>query len=147
MSETPVSPDPGRDATPPGEPGGPGDYPWLGSPDWTLVPDSAQRPAWQDDDAFWAGEEDPGDPEEYEDPDNAPPPGLDDGQLAALIAGGRAAAAEQARAGQGRGAAGARRGAGRGRGGGRGAAGSGDARVGAGLPPGVHQPGVGVRVG
>jgi len=33
-----------------------------------------------------AEDEYPGDLEEYEDPDNAPPSGLDDGQLAALIA-------------------------------------------------------------
>jgi hypothetical protein len=98
MSDTPVSPDPGQDATPPGQPAGPGGYPWLGSPDWTPVPDSADWPAWQDEEAFWAGEEDPGDLDQYEDPDNAPPPGLDDGQLAALIAEGRKAAADQARA-------------------------------------------------
>ena len=43
-------------------------------------------------------EDDPGDgdPEEYEDPDNAPPRGMDDAQLAALIAGAREAAAGQA---------------------------------------------------
>ena len=97
MSETPASPDPGRDATPPGAPAGPGDYPWLGSPDWTLVPDSAEWPAWMGPDAHW-DDEHPGDPDQYQDPDNAPPPGLDDGQLAALISGGRAAAAGQARA-------------------------------------------------
>ena len=36
--------------------------------------------------------------EEYEDPDNAPPPGLDDAQLAALIAEAREVTAEQAAA-------------------------------------------------
>ncbi len=54
-------------------------------------------------------EDDPGDGEveEYEDPDNAPPPGMDDAQLFALIAEAReftaeqeAAEAEMARAGQ-----------------------------------------------
>jgi hypothetical protein len=42
--------------------------------------------------------DDPGDLEdfdEYEDPDNAPPPGLDDAELAALIAAAREAAADQ----------------------------------------------------
>jgi Domain of unknown function (DUF222) len=100
MSETPVSPGPGRDEDPPGTPAGPGDHPWLGSPDWTLVPESADWPDWREDEAFWAGEEDPGDLDEYEDPDNAPPPGLDDAQLAALIAEAREVTAEQARAAQ-----------------------------------------------
>jgi hypothetical protein len=43
------------------------------SPDW--LPDEACL-----DDEY------PGDLEEYEDPDNAPPPGLDDDQLTVLIA-------------------------------------------------------------
>jgi hypothetical protein len=52
-----------------------GDYPFLGSPDWTLVP---QSPDWDPDFlALAAEDEDPSD-EEYEDPDNAPPAGLDD---------------------------------------------------------------------
>ena len=60
--------------------------------------------------ATWrpSAEDDPGEfEEEYEDPDNAPPPGMDDAQLAALIAEAReitagqaAAAAEMARAGR-----------------------------------------------
>jgi hypothetical protein len=40
----------------------------------------------------------PGDLDEEEDPDNAPPPGLDDAQLAALIAEAREVTADQARA-------------------------------------------------
>ena len=48
-----------------------------------------------DDDAH-ADDEDPGDPDEYQDPDNAPPPGLDDAQLAALIAEAREVTAGQA---------------------------------------------------
>ena len=44
------------------------------SPDW----DEAYLAALADD-------EDPGDPDEYEDPDNASPAGLDDQELAALI--------------------------------------------------------------
>ena len=77
-------------------PAGPGDHPWLGFPGWRLVP---QRPDW---DEAWlaamADDEDPGDPDEYEDPDNAPPPGMDGDQLAALIAGAREITAEQVRA-------------------------------------------------
>ncbi len=97
MSETPVPRDPGQGDDPPGVPGvpaGPGEHPSLSSPGWTPVP---QRPDW---DEAWlaarAGDEDPGDPEEYEDPDNAPPPGLDDDQLAALIAEAREVTAGQA---------------------------------------------------
>ena len=52
--------------------------------------------------AIWrpCAEDDPGDgePAEYEDPDNAPPPGMDDAQLAALIAEAREFTAEQAEA-------------------------------------------------
>jgi hypothetical protein len=84
MSETPAPSSPGRDDGPPGTPAGPGDHPALGSPHWQLVP---QIPDW--DEAWLAGraeDEDPGDLEEYEDPDNAPPAGLDDAELAALIA-------------------------------------------------------------
>ena len=96
MSETPVSRDPGPDGDPSGVPAGPGDYPRLGSPGWRQVP---QSPDW---DEAWlaarAEDEDPGDPDEYEDPDNAPPAGLDDDQLAALIAEAREITAEQARA-------------------------------------------------
>ncbi len=76
MSETR---DPGRDEDPPGTPPGPGDHPELGSPDWRLVPCS---PDWLDHEAY-AQDDHPGDLEEYDDPDNAPPPGLDDDQLAA----------------------------------------------------------------
>ena len=56
-----------------------------------------QSPDW---DEAWlaarAEDEYPGDPEEDEDPDNAPPAGLDDAQLAALIAEAREVTAEQA---------------------------------------------------
>ena len=94
MSDTPAPRDPGQDDDPPGVPAGPGEHPSLSSPGWTPVP---QRP---DRDEAWlaarAGDEDPGDPEEYEDPDNAPPPGLDDDQLAALIAEAREVTADQA---------------------------------------------------
>ena len=56
MSETPDSPGPGRDDNLPGTPPGPGDLPWLGSPDWTLVPETADWPEgldqarWEDED-------------------------------------------------------------------------------------------------
>ena len=64
-------------------PAGPGDRPTLGSPGWRLVP---CRPDW--DEAYLAAmaeDEYPGDADLYEDPDNAPPAGLDDTELAALV--------------------------------------------------------------
>jgi len=98
MHQEPVPSDPGRDDGPPGTPAGPGGHPSLGSAGWRLVP---QSPDW--DEAFLAApldDEDPGDLEEDEDPDNAPPPGLDDDELAVLIAEarvkGRELAADQA---------------------------------------------------
>jgi hypothetical protein len=94
MGQTPVLRDPGRDENPPGTPAGPGDYPEFGSPNWRLVP---CRPDWLEE-AAYARDEDPGDLEEYEDPDHAPPPGLDDDQLAALIAEAREITAAEARA-------------------------------------------------
>ena len=113
MSDTPAPRHPGPDGDPPGEPAGPGDHPSLGSPGWTLVP---QSPDW---DEAWlaarAEDEYPGDPDEYEDPDNAPPPGLDDDELAALIAEAREVTAEQVRAAEMAARLGAHRGAGRGR--------------------------------
>ena len=76
-----------------------------------LVPSSAEWPEWRDEPGYLAAqcEDDPGDGDraEYEDPDNAPPPGMDDAQLATLIAEAEAftagqaeAEAEMARAGQ-----------------------------------------------
>ena len=60
MRETPVPRDPRRDEDPPGVLADPGDHPWLGPPDWRLVP---QSPDW---DEAWltarAEDEDPGDP-------------------------------------------------------------------------------------
>jgi hypothetical protein len=94
MSEAPVPRDPGRDETPPGTPAGPGEHPELGSPHWQLVPCS---PDWLDDEAY-AHDEYPGDLEEYEDPDNAPPRGLDDRELAILLARAREVSAADARA-------------------------------------------------
>ena len=86
----------GRDEASSGGAAGPGDYPSLGSPEWRLVP---CRPEW--DEAYLAAmaeDEDPGDPDLYEDPDNAPPADLDDAQLAALIVEAREITADQARA-------------------------------------------------
>jgi hypothetical protein len=95
MSETPVPRDPGRGEDPPGVPAGPGDHPWLGSPDWKLVP---QSPDWdQDYLALAADDEYPGDPDEYEDPGNAPL-WLEDEELAALLAEAGQAIADQAEA-------------------------------------------------
>jgi hypothetical protein len=96
MSETPVPRDPGPDGDQSGLPAGPGDRPSLGSPGWRLVP---QSPDW--DEAYLAAiadDEDPGDPEEDEDPDNAPPAGLDDRELAVVLAEAREMTADQARA-------------------------------------------------
>ena len=96
MSETPVPRDPGPGGDSSGLPAGPGDHPSLGSPGWQLVP---QSPDWDEDClAARADDEYPGDPDEYEDPDNAPPPGLDDAELAALLAEAREITADQARA-------------------------------------------------
>ena len=132
MSDTPAPRDPGPDEDPPGVPAGPGDHPWLGSPGWRPVP---QRPDW---DEAWlaarAEDEYPGDPDEDEDPDNAPPPGMDDDQLVALIAEAREITAEQARAAELAARLGHTAVAGRHRRGGRRAAGPGDARLGADLP-------------
>ena len=97
MSETPVPRDPGQDDTPPGVPSGPGDRPSLGSPGWRLVPQSPDWPEWMDEDAH-ADDEDPGDPDLYQDPDNAPPVGLDDAELEALLADAREIAAGPAEA-------------------------------------------------
>jgi hypothetical protein len=71
VPQEPALPDPGPDHGPAGVPAG---FPKLGSPRWRLV---ACRP--DRDEAYLAAlaeDEDPGDPEEYQDPDNAPPPGL-----------------------------------------------------------------------
>ena len=92
MHQEPVPADPGPDDDLPA------DYPELGSPHWRLVPQSPDWPEWMDD--ANAADEDPGDLEEYEDPDNAPPPGLDDEQLAVLLAEARQVTADQARAAQ-----------------------------------------------
>ncbi len=122
MHQEPVPQDPGRDGDP------------LRVPSW---------PDWMDDPAYLAAraeDEDPGDLDLDEDPDDAPPPGLedagvlDDAELEALIAEAREVTAGSGAGGGGRGPAGPGRYAGRdGRGGGR-AAGSGDARVRAGVP-------------
>jgi Domain of unknown function (DUF222) len=96
MSESPDHGLSGRDEDPSGMPAGSGDHPWLGSPDWRLV---SQSPDWdQDYLAAAADDEDPGDLDEYEDPDNTPPPGLDDFELEALIGEAGRAAADRVRA-------------------------------------------------
>jgi hypothetical protein len=85
MCDTPVPQDPGRDEDSSGAPAGSGDYPWIRSPDWP-------------DEETFLSDEDPGDLDDYEDPDCSPPPGLDDEELAALIAEAREITAEEARA-------------------------------------------------
>ena len=66
--------------------------------DGRLVPAGA---GWPDDEGYLAAlyeEDEPGDPDLDQDPDNAPPAGLDDAGLAALLAEAREATADQARA-------------------------------------------------
>jgi hypothetical protein len=100
MSDTPAPSGCGQDEDPPGTPAGPGDHPQPGSQRRQLVRQSPDWPQWMDHDAH-AEDEYPGDPDEYQDPGNAPPPGLDDAQLDALIAearqAGREITADQAR--------------------------------------------------
>ena len=98
MSETPAPRSPGQDDNPPGTPPGPGDHPSLGAPGWRLVPQSPDWPEWLADPDAAAQDEYPGDLEDYEDPDNAPPPGLDDAQLEVLLAEAQEITAEQAQA-------------------------------------------------
>jgi hypothetical protein len=80
MPQTPAPRDPRRDEDP------------RWAPSW---------PDWMDDPAYLAAraEDDyPGDLDEYADPDNAPPPDLDDAELDALLAGAREITADRARA-------------------------------------------------
>jgi hypothetical protein len=102
MNQEPAPPDPGQEGNLPGVPAGPVDFPELGSPRWRLLPpgtdwmdDAEQRAAYL---ASLADEEEPGDPDKEEDPDNAPPPNLDDAELAALIAEAREVTEDQTRA-------------------------------------------------
>jgi Domain of unknown function (DUF222) len=102
VNQRPVPRDPGRDENLPGGPAGPADFPELGTPRWRLLPpgkdpmdDPAVREASLD---SLADDEDPGDLDLYQDPDSAPPPGLDDAELAVLIAEAREVTEDQARA-------------------------------------------------
>ena len=101
-------------------------------------------PEWMDDPAYLAlraGDEDPGGLGVDEDPEDAPPPGVDPGELAAEAdrITGELAREAAVLAGAGlTGAVAADAAA---------AAGSGDAGVGASRAGGVREPGVGVRVG
>ena len=101
MGTGPALPDPGRDEDPPGLPAGPDDFPGVGSDRWRLLPSSADWPEWAHDEAYLAAlaeEDEPDDPDLYQDPDNAPPPGMDDAQLAELIAEARQVPEDQAAA-------------------------------------------------
>jgi Domain of unknown function (DUF222) len=98
----PALPEPGRDEDPVRGAAGPDNFPGIGADGWRLLPSRADgmddpevREAYL---AALAEEDEPDDPDLYEDPDNAPPPGLDDAQLAALIAEAREVTADQARA-------------------------------------------------
>ena len=101
MGTGPALPGPWRDEDPSGVPAGPDDFPAVGSDRWRLVPSSADWPDWTQDEGYLAAladEDEADDLDLYQDPDNAPPPGLDDAQLAALIAEAREVTADQARA-------------------------------------------------
>ena len=125
MPQEPVPPDPGRDGDP------------SRAPSW---------PEWMDDPAYLAmraADEDPGDPDLDLDPEDAPPPEVEDGELAAVA---DQITADQARLAAVAGrlgvtaalAAGAAAGCGR-----RGPGMPGSAQT---FPRRVRQPGVGVRV-
>ena len=95
-------PDPGRDGDRGWDAAGRDDPLWDGTGDWRPAPSGGD---WMDDPqvreaylAALAEEDEPDDPDLYQDPDNAPPPGLDDAQLAALIAEARQVPADQAAA-------------------------------------------------
>src|SRR5580693_412137 len=86
----------GRCCVPPG--------PAHPDPDPDLPPGGEGRPVpadpgWLEDEGYLAAlseEEDPGDPELDQDPDNAPPAGLDEAGLAALVAEARELTADRA---------------------------------------------------
>ena len=92
--------DPGRDGDPARDSRVPEDPLYDGSGQWRLLPSG---PDWMDDEQWEAcqasrsAEQEPDDPGLYQDPDSAPPD-LDDGELAALIAGARELSADEARA-------------------------------------------------
>jgi hypothetical protein len=101
MDQGPALPDPGRDEDPTRHADEPGDPLYDGSGEWRLLlsgadwMDEGQWAAYQ---ASLADEDEPDDPDLYEDPDSAPPPGLDDARLAELIAGAREITAAEAAA-------------------------------------------------
>jgi Domain of unknown function (DUF222) len=101
VASGPALPDPGRDENPHGVPARPDDCPAVGSDRWQPLTSSADWPDWTQDEAYLAAladEDEPDDPDLYQDPDNAPPAGLDDAQLAELIAEARKLSPDQARA-------------------------------------------------
>jgi hypothetical protein len=98
----PARPGPGRDEDPARAAADPRDPLWDGTGQWRPAPPGAD---WMDDPeireaylAALAEDDEPDDPDLYQDPDSAPPPGLDDAQLAALIAEARQVPADQAAA-------------------------------------------------
>ena len=102
MNQEPAPLDPGQDDDLPGGLAGPVDVPEPDPPGWRPLPpgnDPMDDPAVGEAYLDWLAEDEyPGDPDEEEDPDCAPPPGLDDAELAALIAEAREVTADQARA-------------------------------------------------
>jgi hypothetical protein len=95
----PARPGPGRGEDPAPGAVGPGDPLWDGTGEWRPAASGAD---WMDDPeireaylAALAEDDEPDDPDLYQDPDSAPPPGLDDAQLAALIAEARVLTGDQ----------------------------------------------------
>ena len=95
-------PDPGRDGDRGWDAAGRDDPLWDGTGDWRPAPPGGD---WMDDPqvreaylAALAEEDEPDDPDLYQDPDNAPPQGMDDAQLAELIAEARQVPEDQAAA-------------------------------------------------
>jgi hypothetical protein len=100
MHQQPDPPDPGQDDHLPGGPAGPGEFAEPGPPRRLPPPGTDPMEDPQVREAYLAAlaeDEYPGDPDEDQDADNAPPPGLDDAQLAALIAEARLVTEDQAR--------------------------------------------------
>jgi hypothetical protein len=102
----PALPDPGRDEDPARDAAGPGDPRWDAEAGRRLIP---ADPGWMDGEQ-WAGyqealseEDEPGDGDLWADPDSGPPPGLDDAELAELLAEAREVCAVQGVAGWWRG--------------------------------------------
>jgi hypothetical protein len=95
MAETPA---PSNSGPPDDPPGFLLDRPMSGDCGWRRVPQSADWPEWMTDEALLAARAEPWGLEDDEDPDHAPPSGMDDAPRAALIAEAREFSSDQAAA-------------------------------------------------